>query len=122
MVLLPPGVNKFLMIGLDHILTERDLAQIRARGATLEHIEHQLVMFHEGIPFAQLDRPCILNDGMISFQPQDLDHFASLFCPVQPSLSAALAACNPVGDHRLFCRGHACLCDDGTRSCPRYPK
>jgi hypothetical protein len=67
------------MIGLDHILTERDLAQIRARGATLEHIEHQLVMFHEGIPFAQLDRPCILNDGMISFQPQDLDHFASLF-------------------------------------------
>ena len=67
------------MISLDHMLTEKDLAQIHARGATLEHIEQQLVTFREGIPFVQLDRPCTLNDGMISFQPQDLDHFTSLF-------------------------------------------
>jgi len=67
------------MTGIDHMLTERDLAQIHARGASLEHIEQQLALFQEGIPFAQLDRPCTLHDGIISFHPQDLDHFVSLF-------------------------------------------
>lgn len=44
--------------------TERDLAQLRARGIEVEEVERQLARLREGAPPLRLDRPATVGDGI----------------------------------------------------------
>ena len=60
-------------------LTEEDLQQIKDKGITLEAVGQQLETFQNGIPYATLDRPCTIGDGIIKFSSEDLVHYANVF-------------------------------------------
>lgn len=59
---------------------DRDQHQIAARGTTEKAILDQIETFRRGFPFAQLDRPCTLGDGINILSSQDAtqleEHYA----------------------------------------------
>ena len=44
--------------------SKNDIDQIQKTGQTLEKINSQLSLFHQGTPFVNLDRPCTVGDGI----------------------------------------------------------
>jgi hypothetical protein len=64
------------------MLTERDRAQLEARGITVEEAHRQMQLLRGAPPFTRLDRPCTVGDGIVRL---DAGQHAGL-------LSAAAAA------------------------------
>ncbi len=56
---------------------DRDQHQITAHGTTEKAILDQIETFRRGFPFAQLDRPCTLGDGITVLSPQDAKRLES---------------------------------------------
>jgi hypothetical protein len=46
------------------VLTQLDKNSIAARGTPIETIERQLAIFHRGIPYTTIIRPCAIRDGI----------------------------------------------------------
>lgn len=61
------------------LLHPEDLAFLREHGHTEETILDQLARFEKGVPFAVLQRPCTVGDGITVLQPDDLDRYAALY-------------------------------------------
>ena len=60
-------------------LTEEDQQLIKEKGSNPEYIQQQLEIFRKGVPFAQLDRPCTIGDGITQLTSTDLEHYAQTF-------------------------------------------
>lgn len=60
------------IIGLDSVLTDQDKREIVARGSTLEQVEQHLEQFQNGIRPVHVDRPCTIDDGIISLTNHQL--------------------------------------------------
>jgi hypothetical protein len=61
------------------MLTEIQKKQLQNLGIEEELIEVQLTNFKQGFSFASLDRPAILNDGIIKPSENDLDNWSTLY-------------------------------------------
>jgi hypothetical protein len=55
------------MVG--NLFKEKDIAEIRARGAAPEEVSAQIEQFRRGFPFAHLDRACTVGDGITLLDP-----------------------------------------------------
>ena len=60
-------------------LTDSDLRQIDAKGMTQHTIERQLASFRTGIPYTVLDRPCTIEDGIMTLSDTDLGQYTRVF-------------------------------------------
>ena len=61
------------------MLTPQDHRQLKERGISLQMIERHLALFRHGVPFTQLNRPCVLNDGIQRLTPSDVPTFLQHF-------------------------------------------
>ena len=61
------------------IFQDQDQYHIAARGTTDKAILDQIETFRRGFPFAQLDRPCTLGDGITVLSPQEAEQLASRY-------------------------------------------
>jgi len=112
-----------------HPFTERDLAQLQARGIPPERAADCLATFAAGVPHAVLDRPCTRGDGVTVLEDAEVDRLCrrgeeaaregrlTKFVPASGAASrmfqALLAARGRAGD------GSATVED--LRDAPEYP-
>lgn len=61
------------------MFTDLDYQQFSEKGISFSLVEEQLAIFLQGIPFAKLDRPCTIKDGIFRLHPPDLDYYSILF-------------------------------------------
>lgn len=59
------GFGFLLPINFCNMFKERDLAQMRMKGISLQLVDQQLAYFREGIRFVRLARPATVHDGII---------------------------------------------------------
>jgi hypothetical protein len=59
--------------------TDRDLKQIEEMGLTPEKVFAQIESFKKGFPFARLNRPCTVGDGIRVLSKTDLDRYAETY-------------------------------------------
>jgi len=57
-------------------LNDRDLKQIKEMGLTPEKVLAQIESFKKGFPFARLNRPCTVGDGIHALGKTDLERYA----------------------------------------------
>ena len=57
----------------------QDFIQIINHNVSIENIDKQLVIFNKGIRKSDLDRPAILNDGILPFSDEDFSFFSTYF-------------------------------------------
>lgn len=55
------------------LFTQQDLHDLKQTGRPLETVQAQLEMFHEGMSFAHLQRPCTLGDGLTVWQSDEIE-------------------------------------------------
>ncbi len=64
---------------IEAMLTPQDRQQLKTHGISIRTFEQDLATLRHGVPFAQLQRPCVLNDGIQRVIPSDvpalLQHF-----------------------------------------------
>ena len=53
--------------------SDHDIDQINKSGLTLKQIRSQLAMFHRGTPYAVLERPCTVGDGIKQLSGDTID-------------------------------------------------
>lgn len=58
---------------------DRDLKQIREMGLTPEKVLRQIESFKKGFPYARLNRPCIVGDGIHLLSRHDLKRYADRY-------------------------------------------
>ena len=58
---------------------DRDLKQIEEMGLTPEKVLSQIESFKKGFPYARLNRPCTVGDGIHVLSRPDLDRYADLY-------------------------------------------
>ncbi|MFP4256285.1 MAG: DUF4301 family protein [Desulfobacterales bacterium] len=56
-----------------------DIDRIQAQGLTLEEVERQIAIFEKGAPYARLDRPCTVGDGIKRLSDQDLEKYIRVY-------------------------------------------
>jgi hypothetical protein len=61
------------------ILTEQDRQQIRENGLTDDHVHAQVDLLRRGFAATNLDRPCILGDGIRQFSTLDSNRYERIF-------------------------------------------
>jgi len=61
------------------MFTERDHQQFCDKGISSNLVEEQLAIFRRGVPFAILDRPCTIGDGIACLSSSELDQYANFF-------------------------------------------
>jgi hypothetical protein len=61
------------------LFSERDLKQIKETGLTPEKVLSQIESFKKGFPYARLNRPCTLGDGIHVLSRPDLDRYATIY-------------------------------------------
>lgn len=61
------------------MLTKEDRDAIAARGTSVEIVEQQLAIFHRGIPFTTLTKPCTVHDGIRQISETDRAECERLF-------------------------------------------
>lgn len=61
------------------MFTERDHQQFCDKGIPPNLVEEQLAIFRRGVPFAILDRPCTIGDGIACLSSSELDKYANFF-------------------------------------------
>jgi hypothetical protein len=59
--------------------TDRDLRQIRQMGLTPEKVMLQVEMFKKGFPYAKLNRPCTVGDGIHVLSSLELKRYAESY-------------------------------------------
>lgn len=59
--------------------TPQDIVEFENRGTTLSAVLRQIAVFEQGIPFVQLEKPAILNDGIIKLSVAEMQSKAILF-------------------------------------------
>lgn len=55
--------------------SRKDLDQIREHGLEVETVEDQIAVFKKGAPYADLDRPCTVGDGIKRLGDHELDAY-----------------------------------------------
>ena len=60
-------------------LTQADVQQIREHGLNVETVEKQIAVFEKGAPYADLDRPCTVNDGIRRLADDELDTYVRAY-------------------------------------------
>jgi hypothetical protein len=58
---------------------EQDIKQINARGIKPEGVKSQIETLQKGFPFAKLERPCIVGDGIQSIQKSDFQRLINKY-------------------------------------------
>ena len=61
------------------MLTDKDKKILEEKGLTTENIEYQLELFARGTNYVTLERPAIVNDGILSYTESDIDGFTALY-------------------------------------------
>jgi hypothetical protein len=61
------------------MFTEADLVQIKQKGLTEENVVKQIETFRKGFPWLNVIKAAVLKDGILSFNPQELDKLVALF-------------------------------------------
>ncbi len=61
------------------IFNDQDLEDIQSRGISKETAIWQIEMLRKGIPFANLDRACIIGDGIVRIEENVHDRLKSIF-------------------------------------------
>ena len=56
--------------------TDRDLKQMEEMGLTPEKVLSQIESFRKGFPYARLNRPCTVGDGIHVLSKSDLNQYA----------------------------------------------
>ncbi len=51
--------------------SEKDIEQLMSKGISREKVLDQIQTFEEGIPFVHLDRPALINDGILKFTAKE---------------------------------------------------
>jgi hypothetical protein len=64
--------------------TDRDLKQIEDMGLTPEKVLSQIESFKKGFPYARLNRPCTIGDGIHLLSGTDLDRYAHIYSEAAP--------------------------------------
>ncbi|MBA2880338.1 hypothetical protein HNR65_000645 [Desulfosalsimonas propionicica] len=59
--------------------SSKDLEQIREHGLSEQVVEEQVAVFEKGAPYAELDRPCTVGDGIKRLGDEDLDEYIRAF-------------------------------------------
>jgi hypothetical protein len=62
--------------------TDRDLKQIKGMGLTPEKVMLQIESFKKGFPYAKLNRPCTVGDGIHALTRSDLKRYADGYSEV----------------------------------------
>jgi hypothetical protein len=62
--------------------TDRDLKQIEEMGLTPEKVMLQIESFKKGFPYAKLNRPCTVGDGIHALSRSDLQRYAERYSEV----------------------------------------
>ena len=62
-----------------NLLNEKDLSEIRARGIAPEEVSAQIERFRKGFPFAHLDRPCTIGDGITVLDEAARDRMGRIY-------------------------------------------
>ncbi len=55
------------------ILDEKDAQQVRAHGLAEEEVRRQIGIFEKGAPYADLDRPCTVGDGIRQLSAEEIE-------------------------------------------------
>lgn len=63
----------------DTLLTPADEHAIVARGQSIEAVQTQLAMFHQGMPYVTLQRPCTVGDGLVILDDHALPVLEALY-------------------------------------------
>ena len=66
-------------ISAESILNKEDIAQIKARGKTVEEVLSEIETFRNGIPFVKLSRHAGVGDGIVAISKPDLDRLTKIF-------------------------------------------
>jgi hypothetical protein len=61
------------------LFNERDLKQIKEMGLTPEKVLSQIESFKKGFPYAKLNRPCTVGDGIHVLSRSDLSRYADTY-------------------------------------------
>jgi hypothetical protein len=59
--------------------TSDEMDQIRGVGLTPDQVLDQITLFHKGTPYLNLDRPCMVGDGIIQLTPESLEKNIAIF-------------------------------------------
>ncbi|RLB32514.1 MAG: DUF4301 domain-containing protein [Deltaproteobacteria bacterium] len=63
---------------LGSIFSHDDIRQIKERGLTVEKVMEQLEVFKKGFPYARLNRPCTVGDGIHVLEESDLKRLTEI--------------------------------------------
>ncbi|MFA4915244.1 MAG: DUF4301 family protein [Syntrophales bacterium] len=63
----------------DRLFTESDIEQIEAIGLTVEAVLEQIEIFQRGVPPVNLNRPCTINDGIVTIPDKEQDVFLAAY-------------------------------------------
>ncbi len=63
----------------DRLFTEEDLAQIRARGMSPDEVGKQVEEIRNGFPWAELDRPCTVGDGIVALDEDEVRRLSGVY-------------------------------------------
>lgn len=76
-------VCKDIMLSLEKALdsgfTLQDFVQIHGMGIAMETVRRQLIIFRNGISKIMLEKPAVINDGIMALSKVDAEKYASLF-------------------------------------------
>ncbi len=61
------------------MLDSKDLEQLKQRGIVPEQVERQLAQFKSGFPFADIQRPATIGDGILKANEADNQKYANLY-------------------------------------------
>jgi len=61
------------------MLDSKDLEQLKQRGITPEQVDRQLAQFKSGFPFADIQRPATIGDGIMRANESDNQKYVSLY-------------------------------------------
>jgi hypothetical protein len=67
------------------LLSAADREYLHIRGLTDETVLAQIAIFKHGIPFTTLQRPCTVGDGIMVFQPHELERLATVYTEAELS-------------------------------------
>ncbi len=103
------------------MLTDKDKKQLEEKGLTPGDIEYQLELFRSGTNYMVIERPAVVNDGILSFGETETEHYINLFDQYRESGKKLMKFVPASGAAtRMFKEFFACL-NDGCTDTAAYP-